>query len=88
MVAFATAWATTLSASMLVYPLDSVRRCMMMRTGEAVKYTSSYDAYTQIVAKHGFISLFKGGGANVIRALAGAGTITLYEHFQKVMTKR
>lgn len=46
---------------------------MMMTSGEAVKYKSSLDAFSQIVKNEGVKLLFKGAGANILRAVAGAG---------------
>ncbi|KAG0035418.1 hypothetical protein BGZ81_007962 [Podila clonocystis] len=61
---------TTL-AGLASYPIDTVRRRMMMTSGEAVKYKSSADAFRQIVKHGGYKSLFKGAGANILRAVAG-----------------
>lgn len=44
---------------------------MMMTSGAAVKYESSLHAFREIVAKEGTKSLFKGAGANILRAIAG-----------------
>ncbi|KAF9438626.1 ADP/ATP carrier protein [Entomortierella beljakovae] len=69
-------------AGLASYPVDTVRRRMMMTSGEAVKYKSSFDAFSQIVAKEGTKSLFKGAGANVLRAIAGAGVLSGYDQLQ------
>jgi len=57
---------------------------MMMTSGEAVKYSSSADAFRQIVQKEGYKSLFKGAGANVLRAIAGAGVLSGYDQLQVI----
>ncbi|RVW71342.1 Pentatricopeptide repeat-containing protein [Vitis vinifera] len=44
------------------YPIDTARRRMMMISGEAVKYKSSFDAFSQILKNEGARSLFKGAG--------------------------
>lgn len=54
----------------------------MMTSGEAVKYSSSLDAFKQIVAKEGAKSLFKGAGANILRGVAGAGVLSGYDQLQ------
>ncbi|KAI7827691.1 mitochondrial carrier domain-containing protein [Gamsiella multidivaricata] len=69
-------------ASLVSYPFDTVRRRMMMTSGEAVKYKSSFDAFRQIVTQEGYRSLFKGAGANILRAVAGAGALSGYEQLQ------
>jgi hypothetical protein len=39
----------------------------------------------QIIAKEGTKSLFKGAGANILRGVAGAGVLSLYDKLQQVM---
>merc|ERR1712137_1194831 len=72
---FLLGWAVTTTAGVASYPLDTIRRRMMMTSGEAVKYKSSLDAASQIIAKEGTKSLFKGAGANILRGVAGAGVL-------------
>ncbi|KAF9384577.1 ADP/ATP carrier protein, partial [Podila verticillata] len=43
-------------AGLASYPIDTIRRRMMMTSGEAVKYRSSADAFRQIVAREGYKS--------------------------------
>jgi solute carrier family 25 (mitochondrial adenine nucleotide translocator), member 4/5/6/31 len=57
---------------------------MMMTSGGKVHYKSMWDAWSQIVAKEGTRSLFKGAGANVLRGVASAGVISLYDQFQLI----
>lgn len=71
--AFMLGWGITIGAGLASYPIDTVRRRMMMTSGQAVKYSSSLDCFQQVVAKEGVKSLFKGAGANILRAVAGAG---------------
>ncbi|KAG0514145.1 hypothetical protein BDA96_10G165200 [Sorghum bicolor] len=77
-------WMITNGANLASYPLDTVRRRMMMTSGEAVKYKSSMDAFAQIVRNEGPRSLFKGAGANVLRAIAGAGALAGYDQLQLI----
>jgi solute carrier family 25 (adenine nucleotide translocator) protein 4/5/6/31 len=77
-------WAITIGAGLASYPLDTIRRRMMMTSGEAVKYKSSFHAFQEIVAKEGTKSLFKGAGANILRAIAGAGVLAGYDKLQLV----
>jgi len=77
-------WAITIGAGLASYPLDTVRRRMMMTSGEAVKYKSSYHAFLEIVKKEGTKSLFKGAGANILRAIAGAGVLAGYDKLQLI----
>jgi len=75
-------WGITILAGLASYPIDTIRRRMMMTSGEAVKYKSSYHAFQEIVKKEGTKSLFKGAGANILRAIAGAGVLSGYDQLQ------
>jgi len=77
-------WGITIGAGLASYPLDTVRRRMMMTSGEAVKYSSSFAAFKEIVSKEGTKSLFKGAGANILRAIAGAGVLSGYDQMQLI----
>lgn len=78
-------WGITIAAGLASYPIDTVRRRMMMTSGQAVKYKNSLDAFNQIVAKEGISSLFKGAGANILRAVAGAGVLSGYDKLQVIL---
>jgi len=82
---FLLGWGITIGAGLASYPLDTIRRRMMMTSGEAVKYSSSFDAFKQILAKEGSRSFFKGAGANILRAVAGAGVLAGYDQLQILM---
>nr|AEH41529.1 ADP,ATP carrier protein [Endocarpon pusillum] len=79
---FLLGWAVTTGAGIASYPLDTIRRRMMMTSGEAVKYKGSLDAARQIMAKEGMRSFFKGAGANILRGVAGAGVLSIYDQVQ------
>jgi len=78
-------WGVTIGAGLASYPLDTIRRRMMMTSGTKVHYKSMFDAGSQIIAKEGIPSLFKGAGANILRGVAGAGVLSLYDKLQQVM---
>jgi len=81
-VTFALGWIVTTTAGLASYPIDTIRRRMMMTSGEAVKYKSSLHCGAQIVRQEGVSSLFKGAGANILRAIAGAGALSGYDKLQ------
>jgi solute carrier family 25 (adenine nucleotide translocator) protein 4/5/6/31 len=81
---FAVGWLCTTGAAITAYPLDTIRRRMMMTSGEKMRYKSFIDAGKQIVAKEGVKSLFGGAGANVLRGIASAGVLSLYDKFQEL----
>jgi len=82
---FLLGWVVTTGSGLASYPLDTVRRRMMMTSGEAVKYDSSMHAFRVIVAQEGVRSLFKGAGANILRGVAGAGVLSLYDQVQLIL---
>jgi solute carrier family 25 (adenine nucleotide translocator) protein 4/5/6/31 len=51
---------------------------MMMTSGAAVKYDSSLHCFREVIKNEGYKSLFKGAGANILRAIAGAGVLSGY----------
>ena len=55
-----------------------------MTSGEAVKYKGSLDCFAQILKNEGTKSLFKGAGANILRAVAGAGVLAGYDQLQLI----
>ncbi|KAI0761101.1 mitochondrial carrier domain-containing protein [Irpex lacteus] len=81
---FAVGWLCTTGASLAAYPLDTIRRRMMMTSGEKTHYKSWLDAGKQIVAKEGTKALFAGAGANILRGVAGAGVLAIYDKFQQI----
>ncbi|PHT43686.1 ADP,ATP carrier protein 1, mitochondrial [Capsicum baccatum] len=78
-------WGITIGAGLASYPIDTVRRRMMMTSGEAVKYKGSLDAFSQIMKKEGTKSLFKGAAANILRVVAGAGVLAGYDKLQLIV---
>ncbi|KAI0271622.1 eukaryotic ADP/ATP carrier [Gloeopeniophorella convolvens] len=85
---FLLGYCVTTGAGVAAYPMDTVRRRMMMTSGTGTHYKSMFDATTQIVAKEGTKSLFKGAGANILRGVAGATVLSLYDKFQQIMFGR
>lgn len=80
-VTFSVGYAVTVSAGLMSYPIDTIRRRMMMTSGQAVKYSGSLDCAAQIIKNEGFMSMMKGAGANILRGMAGAGTLAGFDVF-------
>ncbi|KAG0163935.1 ADP/ATP carrier protein aac3 [Apophysomyces sp. BC1015] len=78
-------WAVTTFAGLATYPIDTVRCRMMMTSGAAVKYKSSLHAFKEIITKEGTKSLFKGGGVNIFRSVAGTGALLGYDQLRIIM---
>merc|ERR1711881_386061 len=74
-VRFTVGYVVTVVAGLASYPIDTIRRRMMMTSGTGVKYNGSLDCAKQVIANEGFMSLMKGAGANILRGVAGAGVL-------------
>ncbi|KAF0852215.1 mitochondrial solute carrier family 25 (mitochondrial adenine nucleotide translocator) member 4/5/6/31 [Andalucia godoyi] len=82
---FLLGWGITIGAGLASYPIDTIRRRMMMTSGQAEKYRSSMHCFSEVVKKEGYKSLFKGAGANILRAIAGAGVLSGYDQLQMLV---
>jgi len=87
MVSFALGYIVTITAGLISYPIDTIRRRMMMTSGEAVKYKGSMDCAVQIMKAEGFMALMKGAGANILRGVAGAGVLSGFDKFKQLYVK-
>merc|ERR1712113_591844 len=81
-VSFLLGWVVTVVSGLASYPIDTVRRRMMMTSGGAVKYNGSIDCAHQVIKNEGFMSLMKGAGANILRGVAGAGVLAGFDVFK------
>jgi len=87
MVSFALGYIVTISSGLISYPIDTIRRRMMMTSGEAVKYKGSMDCGMQVIKNEGFMALMKGAGANILRGVAGAGVLSGFDKFKQLYVK-
>jgi len=83
-ISFLLGWAVTVTAGLMSYPIDTVRRRMMMTSGGGVKYKGSMDCFIQVIKNEGFMSLMKGAGANILRGVAGAGVLAGFDKFKEI----
>lgn len=84
MISFVLGYGVTVSAGLCSYPIDTIRRRMMMTSGEAVKYSGSLDCTVQVLRNEGVTSFFKGAGANILRGMAGAGVLAGFDKFKQL----
>jgi solute carrier family 25 (adenine nucleotide translocator) protein 4/5/6/31 len=76
---FALGYGVTVTSGLISYPVDTIRRRMMMTSGQAEKYNGSIDCFMKIMKKEGFMSLMHGAGANILRGIAGAGVLSGFD---------
>lgn len=84
---FALGYAVTITSGLISYPIDTIRRRMMMTSGEAVKYKGSFDCAVKVIKNEGFMSLMRGAGANILRGVAGAGVLAGFDKFKELYVK-
>ncbi|PWN41246.1 mitochondrial carrier [Ceraceosorus guamensis] len=83
---FALGWVVTTGSGLASYPLDTIRRRMMMTSGgTGPHYKNMLHAGSEIVKAEGVKSLFKGAGANILRGIAGAGVLSGYDKLQELL---
>jgi solute carrier family 25 (adenine nucleotide translocator) protein 4/5/6/31 len=83
LVKFSIGYSVTILAGLLSYPLDTVRRRMMMTSGaKGNKYSGSIDCFRKILVDEGVKSLFKGAGSNILRGLCGALVLVGFDYCQ------
>lgn len=81
---FMLGYGVTVASGLISYPVDTIRRRMMMTSGQAVKYKGSIDCTVQILKNEGITSMFKGAGANILRGVAGAGVLAGFDKFKEI----
>ena len=73
----------TVSAGVVSYPLDTVRRRLMMDSGRKEKmYTGTSNCFQRILADEGAKAFFKGSLSNVIRGTGGALVLVFYSKME------
>jgi len=83
-ISFILGWVVTVTAGLISYPIDTVRRRMMMTSGTGEKYKGSMDCFMTVTRNEGFTSLMKGAGANILRGVAGAGVLAGFDKFKEL----
>ncbi|KAJ0666424.1 putative mitochondrial carrier protein [Helianthus annuus] len=80
------AQAVTTSAGLLSYPLDTVRRRMMMQSGiDRPMYRSTLDCWKTIYKTEGLGSFYRGALSNMFRSTGAAAILVLYDEVKKFM---
>lgn len=80
------AQAVTTSAGLLSYPMDTVRRRMMMQSGtDRHMYRNTLDCWKTIYTTEGFGSFYRGALSNMFRSTGAAAVLVLYDEVKKFM---
>jgi len=76
----------TVSAGVASYPLDTVRRRLMMQSGRKdVMYKGTWDCFKVIARDEGMGAFFKGALSNIIRGTGGALVLVFYDKIQSYL---
>jgi len=80
---FLVAQAVTAFSGLLSYPLDTVRRRLMMQSGRKdVMYTGTMDCFRKIAQNEGSRAFFKGALSNIFRGMGASLVLVLYDEMQ------
>ncbi|KAJ4953296.1 hypothetical protein NE237_030128 [Protea cynaroides] len=80
------AQSVTTSAGLVSYPLDTVRRRIMMQSGmEQLMYKSTLDCWRKIYRTEGVASFYRGALSNMFRGTGAAAILVLYDEVKKFM---
>jgi solute carrier family 25 (adenine nucleotide translocator) protein 4/5/6/31 len=78
---------TTISG-LFSYPLDTIRRRLMMQSARKdILYKGMFDCAAKIYKEKGMRAFYKGALSNVFRGTGGALVLVLYEKIQKLFIK-
>jgi len=76
----------TVSAGVVSYPLDTVRRRLMMDSGRAEKmYNGTVHCFQRILRDEGARAFFKGSLSNVLRGTGGALVLVFYSKIEAIL---
>jgi len=78
----------TVTAGIASYPLDTVRRRLMMtsgKTGADKLYDGTMDCFNKILAQEGPKAFFKGCLSNILRGTGGALVLVFYDKIQNYL---
>ena len=87
---FGAAQFVSMSASTIHYPLDCVRRRLMMEAGKSEhdrKYRNTFDCFRKIWAEEGYRGFYLGLGPNLFRCIGSALALISYDVFKSILMR-
>ncbi|XP_023519113.1 ADP,ATP carrier protein ER-ANT1 [Cucurbita pepo subsp. pepo] len=81
---FLLGWSITTFSGVCAYPFDTLRRRMMLTSGQTLKYRSALHAFSEIIRHEGIAALFRGVTANMLVGVAGAGVLAGYDQLHEI----
>jgi|ERR1712137_1068337 len=77
-----------MAAGLITYPIDTIRRRMMVAPADQIVFHSAYSCAHYIIRNEGFLALFDGAIANCLRGLAGSAVLVFYDNFVTAFRNR
>jgi solute carrier family 25 (mitochondrial adenine nucleotide translocator), member 4/5/6/31 len=77
----------TITAGVLTYPLDTIRKRLMMqvaRSDEMVQYRGARDCFKKMVAQEGYRSLYKGLTLRLVTGSGGALMLVVWDKYKSL----
>ncbi|KAI4500743.1 hypothetical protein M0802_003954 [Mischocyttarus mexicanus] len=87
---FIIAQIVTSLSGLLSYPLDTVRRRMMMQSGRSKKevmYKNTLDCWVKVLRNEGPSAFYKGAFSNILRGTGAALVLTIYAPIKTYISK-
>lgn len=82
------AQSVTICSGLMFYPLDTIRRRIMIETGkseESKKYKNAIDCMKKMYKQESFKGFYKGFATNVMKTSGSSIVLVLYDEFQKIL---
>jgi solute carrier family 25 (mitochondrial adenine nucleotide translocator), member 4/5/6/31 len=79
---FVIGFGITIVAGFLTYPIDTIRRRMLVSLTGPHPYQSAIECTREIISTEGVTSLWRGAGVNVVRAQFSSLAIVLFDQIQ------
>jgi solute carrier family 25 (adenine nucleotide translocator) protein 4/5/6/31 len=79
---FLVAQVVTAASGLVSYPLDTVRRRLMMQSGGKQMYNGTFDCIAKIRKNEGGKAFFKGALSNIFRGMGASLVLVLYDEMQ------
>ena len=85
---FILAQSVTLISENISYPIDTIRRRLMVESGKHIsdkKYVNVWDCINYIYKENGYKGFYKGIYANIFRSISSSLVLVLYDEINKFM---
>lgn len=85
LIKFGVAQIVTSISGLVAYPLDTIRRRMMMqsgKTGKDIQYKGAMDCFVKVLAQEGPSGFYKGALSNIFRGVGASMVLVMYDEMQ------